>query len=100
MAFELSFAEDFFWGDGMDGDYGWQEKSDHPTSVAQALFSMPEEEWNEMVKEVFGCDPEFVDVETVMEKVRDTNTCTDLSPPVEVWIDEEGWYKVQVYESR
>ena len=92
MAFGLSFAEEFFYGED------WEHKSDRPTSVAQALYSMPEDRWNEMCREVFDCDPEYVDVDTVMEKVWETDTCTDLTPPVEVWIDSEGYYRVEVYE--
>ncbi len=97
MAFELSFSPEFFWGE--DGE--WEEKSDTPTSVMQALFSMSEEEWIEMCGEVFPrTDPEYLDCHDVLRKITETNTCTDLRPPVEVWIDEEGYHTVSVHDSR
>jgi hypothetical protein len=95
MAFELSFSPEFFWGE--EGFY--EEKTAYPTSVMQALFSMDEEAWAEMAREVFGCEPEFVDLDVALSKISETNTCTDLRPPVEVWIDDEGYYTVEVYDA-
>lgn len=91
MSFSHSFSEDFYYQEG------WETKTRHPTSVAQALFSMPKKKWNRMCRDVFGVKGDLIDVETVMDKIRETNTCTDLSVPVEVWIDEEGYYTVQVH---
>lgn len=94
MAFELSFTDEFFWGE----DGHWEEKSDTPTSVMQALFSLPRKDWDEMCREVFNCEPRFVDCHMVLSKVRETDSCSDLRSPVEVWIDREGHYTVLVYD--
>jgi len=51
----------------------------------------------EIAREVFHVDPQYLDAEMVMEKIRQTDTCTTLSPPVALWIDEEGDFLVQVY---
>jgi len=93
MPYELSFTEDFF------GDpYAEQEKSRRPTDVCQALFSMPRRRWNRMCRDVFGCKPEYVDLDTVLLKIFETNTCSGGSSPVGVWIDDEGYYTVDVFD--
>jgi hypothetical protein len=40
-----------------------------------------------------------VQIYTVMDKIRETNTCGSLSSPVDVWIDEEGYFTVDVYDA-
>ena len=59
---------------------------------------MSEETWAEMAREIFGCEPAYVSVETVLDRVLETNTCRDLTPPVEVYIDPEGYYSILVYD--
>jgi hypothetical protein len=106
MSYDLSFAEDFF--DNEDSD----RPSRRPTSVMQALESMAKfekDQFDEMIGEVLGAQYKEVHGgnkpvgETVymelMDKVRKTNTCSNLNSPVEVWIDEDGNYKVDVYDS-
>ena len=98
MAFELSFSEDFFYGpydfDGIEFD---KEK---PTSVYQAIHVMSDEDYALVAKEVFDCDdPDKIDTGMIMSKIRETNSCTSLSSPVEVWIDEQGYHSVLVYDS-
>lgn len=101
MAFELSFTDEFFFGEDCDFYDRLPTKSDRPTSVLQALVSMEGKEWTEMAMEVFGKDrAEYVEYHDVMGKIRETNTCSDLRPPVEVWIDEGGWHRVSVYDKR
>jgi hypothetical protein len=34
----------------------------------------------------------------VMDRIVETNTCRDLRSPVEVYIDDEGYHSVRVYE--
>lgn len=97
MAFDLSFSPEFFTGpydlEGAEFDV------DRPTSVYQAVSSMSDEDFAEMAREVFGCEPDLVDVDKVMSKIRETNSCRDLRSPVEVYIDEEGYHSVHVYDS-
>lgn len=103
MPYELSFSEDFFSGDGECDVYS-VPPSDRPTSVLQAIVSLPRELQVEIAREVMGAnDPElYVESESfafdVLERVRETNTCGDLSSPVDVWIDSEGWYTVEVHD--
>ena len=96
MAYGLSFSEAFFVGD--EGTDDLPKKSDRPTNVRQALFSMPKDRWNEMCREVFGCEPDYVDLDTALSKVQETDTCSNLDSPVTVWIDEDGFYTVDIYE--
>ena len=98
MAFDLSFSPEFFIGPYDFEAVEFDEK--RPTSVWQAIMAMPDEEYAEMAREVFGCEPDFVDADTVLTKIRETNTCRDLRSPVEVYIDPEGYFSVRVYDSR
>ncbi len=93
MAFELMFSDEFF------GDCENARRCDHPTNVADALMSIPDDEWSEICREVFRCHPDHVDIQRAMDQVRETNTCGDISAPVDVWIDSEGWYTVNVYDA-
>jgi hypothetical protein len=107
MAFDLSFSEEFFSGDG-ETPTDMVEPSDKPTSVYQAALGIDEDERLEIANQVFGYDAQhaafWVASEgfagDVLAKVRETNTCTDLRSPVEVYIDKEGWYTLRVYDSR
>lgn len=35
----------------------------------------------------------------ILQRVLETDTCTDLTPPVEVWIDEKGFHAVLVHDA-
>jgi hypothetical protein len=94
MAFELSFSPEFFIAphdlDGVEFD------KERPVSVYQAIKSMSDEDWKRMVEEVFeGVEP---GVDQVMSQIQETDTCRDLRSPVEVYIDEEGYHSVRVYD--
>lgn len=97
MAFDLSFSPEFFIGphdlDGVEFD------KERPTSVYQAIQAMDDERFAEMAREVFDCEPDFVDIEMVLTKIQETNTCRDLRSPVEVYIDPEGYFSVEVHDS-
>lgn len=98
MSFELSFSEDFFYGEGYSLDDP-PETSEQPTSVLQALVSLSTAEQTEL-REEFKIPPEAsleALVAHLLDLIRETNTCTDLSSPVEVWIDPEGWNTIRVY---
>lgn len=95
MAYELSFTSDFF------GDCYNSAKPDegcNPITVCEALMAMPEQDWADMCRDVFDCEPEFVELDTALQKVIETNTCSNLDSPVEVWIDDEGFWTIQVFE--
>ena len=92
MSYELSFSPEFF-----DSEYAPSKA--RPFTGRQAIEAMPDDEFAVMAREVFGCDPDFVDADTVMQKIAETNTCGTLSSPVDVWIDPEGYHSVFVYEA-
>jgi hypothetical protein len=70
-----------------------------PYSVYGALRAMSNKDWKNMCKDVFNCKPDYVDIETVMTQIAEVDTCSDLGSPVNVWIDDEGYYTVSVYEA-
>jgi len=86
MTYALSFSRDF-----IDGP-----ESNPPTSVYGALRQMSQETWADLAERVFGVDQ--LDIETVLRRVEETNTCLNLDSPVEVFIDPEGEFTVQVYD--
>ena len=57
MAYELSFAESFFWGDS-SVSLEDLELCTRPTSVYQAILSIPEEKWVAIARDLFSVDPE------------------------------------------
>jgi hypothetical protein len=98
MSFALSFAPEFFWGDGSATPENLAH-SDRPTSVYQALLSLPDETWATIARDVFHCPPDNLDVPTVLAKVQETDACRNLDSPVEVQIDPAGCYTVLVYDN-
>jgi hypothetical protein len=64
--------------------------------------------FNEMITEIFPkWDHLSIDLEEylpetlvgeIMDKIRETNTVGTLTPPVDVWIDKEGYYTIDVYD--
>lgn len=102
MSYSLSFSESFF----TDETFPYDTKaSNRPTTVYQAIISLPKRDQVAIAREVlksphpvlyvmsesFACD--------VLDKVRETDACSALSSPVEVYIDQEGWYSVLVYDA-
>ena len=97
MSYELSFSPEFFVGpydlEGIEFD------KERPTSVYQAIMVLPEKEWTEIAKEVFGVPMHMLEPSTVMDRIREIDSCTNLGSPVEVWLDEIGCYTLRVYDS-
>ena len=96
MAYSHSFSEGFY----ADDEFESIKPSDRPTSVYQAILSIQEEQWKQIAQEVFGVEPEHLDPMVVFDRIRETDTCSNLDSPVWVWIDEEGWHRVPVYDKR
>ena len=71
-----------------------------PTSVSQALSNLSRETWSKLAHEVFHCRPKYLDIETALQKIAETNTCLNLDSPVEVAIDPDGDFTVLVYDSQ
>ena len=94
MSYALSFAPEFFWGKGSAKK---MKPSDRPTSVYQAILSLTDEQWASLARNQFGVEPNDLDVEQVIQRVIETDTCRNLDPPVEVWIDRDGRFTALVY---
>jgi hypothetical protein len=93
MSYSLSFSEEFFVRD----DPERIEPSARPTTVYQAILSLLEDTWREMAREVFSLAADQLAPESVLAKILETNTCSNLEEPVEVWIDPDGIYSLRVY---
>lgn len=98
MPFELSFSPEFFMVEGDDEILPQDMNGKKPISVWQAIMAMPANEYHEMAVDIFEQDGDSLDPLLVLEKIQETRTCTDLRPPVSVWIDEDGHYTVDVWE--
>jgi hypothetical protein len=94
MPYSHSFSPEVY-GDPYD-----TERTDKPTTLADALASMPDDEYLEMVKACFPdcAKPEVIGVDDVLSLAIETDTVTDLSSPLEFWIDPDGGWRVLVYE--
>ena len=66
--------------------------------MALALANLSGKTWSRLAREVFHCKPKFLDIEAVLQKVEETNTCLNLDSPVEVAIDLNVAFTVLVYD--
>ncbi len=104
MSYELSFSEEFFTDETAPYD---TEPSKRPTNVYQAIVSLSKKELREIGRKVLRIPAKniafWVDSEgaawEVLGKVRETNTCSNITTPVRVWIDSQGDYQLTVYDS-
>ncbi len=97
MSYALSFGTDFLRDDVDDGRVV-DEASSRPTTVAQALAQLSDKTWSRLAREVFHCEPEYLDIDAVLQRVEETNTCFNLDSPVEVAIDRESEFTALVYD--
>lgn len=97
MTYALSFGPDFFWNEKCD-DVLSRSPNKRPTSVEQAVSQLSAGTWARLAREVFDCEPEYLNIEAVLQKIEETNTCLNLDPPVEVFIDRDGEFTVLVYD--
>jgi hypothetical protein len=98
LPYELSFADAFFWGDG-SVPLDEVPRSARPRSVYQANVSLSEKHWSALDADVFNVEPDQLDPETVLAKVFETNTCRNLDSPVEVFVDDDGFHTLLVYDT-
>lgn len=95
MAYSLSFTQEFF-----TGPYATYEHIPHTreaTCIVEALTNMKDREWKQACKAV-GLNYKHTDVWDMLIKIQETNTCSNLDSPVEVWIDPEGHHTIWVGE--
>ena len=94
MSYGLSFSRQFFYPENLES----ANASSQPQCVYQALVAMQRDTWESLASNVFGIESDRLDVQTVMDRILETNTCTNLTAPVEVWIDDRGEYRVEVHD--
>ena len=97
VAYALSFGPDFFRNEE-HGAVVARAPSKRPTSVEQPVSQLSEATWAEIARDVFGFEPEYLNIETVLQKIEETHTCLSLDSPIEVCIDRGGEFTVLVYD--
>ena len=53
-------------------------------------------EYEKMCKAIF--DSYHVDIYSVIDKIKETNTCDNYQVPVSVWIDKNGDYQLEIWD--
>lgn len=106
MPYDLSFTQEFFTG---TVSFDEMEPSERPTSVMQAIISLEPEAAKEIALKVLGYNggkpdkhlDNYIQTEEfaweVLDKVKETNACRDISSPVDVFIDDNWDYWLTVY---
>ena len=81
MTYALSFSPDFLRGEAVDGMA--HTPMNRPTSVAQAIVNLSEKAWSRLAREIFRCEPNFLGIEAVLQKVEETNASAvfDMTTP-------------------
>jgi hypothetical protein len=102
--YDLSFSNEFFYG---TEEFEHLQTSQKPTSVLQALISLAPEELTKIAEYVIGKKVKnFHDIYwqdmlwKIIDKIKETNTCDTLTPPVGVYVDPEGDFVVKVWDDR
>lgn len=95
MAKCMSFGTEFYTG-GFE-TYDSVPTSDRPTSLIQALYSMPESQWEELC-ESLGTSAEHADPWEVLADLESSEamSCDGYESPIEVYLSE--WVSVTIYE--
>jgi hypothetical protein len=104
-AYSHSFSPEFY------GDiYSWTSEGPRPTNVADAIsawWETDKKSFVEMVKELFPHWAEYAEeylseslVSEIMDKILETDTVGTLKPPVDVWIDPDGYFTIDVWDEQ
>lgn len=93
MAHALSFTDDFLLHDDAEAI----RPSERPVSVYQAILGLQRDTWREIARDLFDLSADRLTSDMILARVIDTNTCANLDEPVEVWIDPNGEYFLNVY---
>jgi hypothetical protein len=99
MIFPLSFSFDFFIN---DTDYSLTlnkaKNIIYPTSVFQALMAMPLNDWENLSNSIFNISGDELDIDMVISQIKNTNMCEYLTDSIQVWIDDTGNFKLNIYQ--
>ena len=99
MTYPLCFSPDFFLP--CDKEETSLSPSPHPTTLLEALERQRRTEpawWEELARQVFGCEARVLDAERVLEHALEVNACAGYVTPVQVFLDEEMAWSVEVYD--
>lgn len=99
MSFSLNgcFSPDFY------GDLYEPEIEEKPTNLSNAINKLmrDQETLDNVKKEVFNLPVHvFLSEEMILMKIEETDTVSNLNSPVKVWIDKEGYYKLEVWDKK
>lgn len=102
MSFDISdFSPEFFFAEGEPydrTDLALNSKN-KPISVWSAIgLALEDDKEKTRIAEYLDIEPEYLTAEMVLDAIRNVDTCTDLTSPVEVWIDDDGWCTLLVYD--
>jgi hypothetical protein len=99
MIFPLSFPFEFFIN---DTDYSLTlnkaKNIIYPTSVFQALMAMPLNDWEDLSQYIFNMSGDELDIDMVINQIKNTNMCEYLTDSIQVWVDDAGKFKLKIYE--
>jgi len=97
---ELSYSPEFFFAPGEPEDAGPTiDERCRPVSLYSAIAMAPDHVRAGMA-ERFGLDEKSSDFAwRVVEIAKETNSCRDGRGAVEVWIDPEGAFRLEVFPS-
>jgi hypothetical protein len=101
MSFNLQFSPEFFFAEGEPYDrsdlaLNWRGKPVSLYSAACYVQINMARMWDDMAQDLFDCSGSMLLPEMVVERAKETNACTDLSSPVQVWIDSDGKWTLRV----
>lgn len=100
----LSFSEEFFHGVGDSANV----PSDRPTSVRQAIVSLDNPTRRRIARKVLeverGQAPIYVETDAfvvaLIDKVKETDTCDNMTVPVTVYIDQRMEFSLTIWDDR
>mgnify|MGYP001363663215 CR=1 FL=1 len=106
MAFDLEFSPEFFHAEGEHYDRPdlALNRKGQPISLYSAICVFIRKNRKGALtaagipNHLRPSDHELA--ETLFEQAQKVNTCGKLTPPVDVWLDSRGVYRVLVYDER
>ena len=98
MSFSLSFSDDFFFP---EYDFYVEEPNDKPTNLYQAILTLERDNRKDFLEacRIHGIAPDCEGTAfELVEAAKRVDTCTGLSAPIDVWLSEDGYISVEVYD--
>jgi len=102
MPYELCFGPEFFFAEGEPYDRSdlALNKEGKPVSLYSAIvLALEDENFRVRASETFDVRTYHLTATFLLEKAQEVDTCGTLSNPVDVWLDPQGWLRVEVYDN-